>query len=182
MRPIGFLMLLLTLTACQATVVGDETSSSYPPPVGSRFTLKQALTVPADSAHVTLQKGRVVNLRELDLYRPACNLYLKTVRDTGQTVAPDEFVVKRAYRVTTFVAHAGFVRAVGLSGQDGGPTVLLYRTTLDLESQRQPQVRRLVCERWDHPALGNHLSINEIRQALGDIMTLTLPDRATGQR
>lgn len=181
MRTLPVVFLLALLTACQTMgAIGED--SPYPPPVGSRFTLKQPLTVTADSAHVTLQKGRVVSLRELNLYRPNCSLYLNTVRGTDQTVAPDEFTVKRVNRVTTFVARrAGFVRVRRLADQDsGGPNMLIFRTVLDLESARQPQVRQLVCERWDHPSLGEHVTIREIRQALGDIMTLTLP--AAGSR
>jgi hypothetical protein len=45
-----------------------------------------------------------------------------------------------------------------------------------LESKIQPDVFRMNCKRWDWPAIGEFLSINEMRQALGDYFTLTLAD------
>jgi hypothetical protein len=94
---------------------------------------------------------------------------------------PDEFLVKRVRQEATVVARAGLLKAGLLNAQDLGPSFFIYRTVFDLESPRQPQVRWPACEQWDHPAMGNHLSIREIRLALGKVMTLTLPSGATGE-
>ena len=57
-----------------------------------------------------------------------------------------------------------------------GPVHLTYSTTMYLESRIQPDVFRMECKRWDWPADGKFLSINEMRQALGDYFTLTLAE------
>ena len=60
-------------------------------------------------------------------------------------------------------------------GSDG-PSHLTFSTTMYLESQLQPDVFRMDCKRWDWPPTGEFLSINEMREALGDYFTLTLAD------
>lgn len=61
----------------------------------------------------------------------------------------------------------------GIRVGDGvGPYV--FSTHMILRSTHQPEVRELNCRRWDDPALRVHLTIREIRQALGEIFTLEL--------
>lgn len=172
------LSVLLVLGACQsAPMAFDDHSASYPPPVGSRFTLKQELTIPAGSAHVDLQRGQPVSLHQLNQYHPYCRLDVREVRETPQVLVPDEFVVKRVNRQTTdlVVQRSAYLRVQQVSENDGGPTFMIYRTIFDLKSARQPQVRRLTCEQWDRPALGNHLSLKDIRAALGSYFDVVLP-------
>lgn len=176
-------VVFLVLGACQsAPTTFDESSTHYPPPPGSRFTLKQALTIQANSAHVDLQGGQAVGLSQLNQYHPYCRLDVQDVRDTPQSVQPDEFLVKRVYRQTTDVVaqRSGLVRVRRVS-DDGGPTFMIYRTVFELKSARQPQVRQLTCEHWDRPALGDHLSLRQIRTALGEFFSVTLPGDATGK-
>lgn len=177
MRRSVLIIFSLTLGACQlAPKQMDEHSNLYPLPVGSRFTLKQDLAIPAGSAHVDLQGGRAVSLRDLNLYHPHCRFDVQDVRETEQIIRPDDFRVKRVYRQTTdLVARQPRLIQVRRVSDDGGPTFLIYRTVFDLESARQPQVRRLTCQRWDQPALGDHLSLKEIRAALGSYFVVTLP-------
>lgn len=182
----GLLVIVLMVSvACQSppTVV-DERSTDFPPPVGTRFTLKQELTIPADSAHVDLQRGQPVSQGKLDLYRPHCRLDVQEVREMPQVIQPDDFLVKRVYRQTTDLVaeHSAFLRVQQVSENDGGPTFMIYRTVFELTSARQPQVRRLTCQQWDRPALGNHLSLSQIRTVLGEFFTITLPGHGGGTK
>jgi hypothetical protein len=173
----------LVLGACQSVpTTFDENSTLYPPPPGSRFTLKQELTIPAHSAHVDLQGGLAVSLGKLNQYHPYCRFDVQDVRETPQSVLPDEFLVKRVYRqITDVVAKRSGLLRVGRVSDEGGPTFMIYRTVFELKSARQPQVRRLTCEHWDRPALGDHLSLRQIRTALGEFFTVTLPDDTAGK-
>jgi hypothetical protein len=171
----------LVLGACQsAPTTFNENSGIYPPPVGTRFSLKQDLVVPAHSAHVDLQDGQTVSLHKLNQYHPYCRLDVQDVRDTPQTLTPDEFVVKRVYRQTTDLVaqQSDRFQMIRVSEMDGGPTFMIYRTVFDLSSMKQPQVRRMTCERWDRPSLGEHVSLREIRTALGNYFSVTLPGAA----
>lgn len=168
----ALIVLLALVTACHATYSGDETSRFYPPPAGSRLILKQRLTIPAETAGVFIQGGRAVSSREVNQYHPHCRLEVHERRDTSQTVDPDEFLVRRVRREVQTVSRPGLLPAANTSGRT---SFWIYRTLLDLQSPRQPQVRVLVCQHWGEPPLDDHLSIRDIRRALGDVMTLELP-------
>jgi len=181
MRVITFLPLCLLLTACQTTGPLDENSPFHLLPSGSRLALKQELTIPAHSAGVLLQGGRVVRDQDINQYHPHCRLEVHDVRETTQTVTADEFVVRRARQETQTVARTGLMKAARrYAGND--PSFFVFRTVLDLRSERQPQVRWLTCQQWGDPALGRHLSIHEIRQTLGEIFVLSLPAATPGDR
>lgn len=174
------LPLCLLLTACQTTGPFDENSSFHLLPAGSRLLLKQDLTIPAHSAGVLLQGGHVTSSNAVNRYHPHCRLEVLDVRETTQTVAADEFVVQRARQETPMVTHpdtrqAGLRKVSTIGYFD-------FRTILDLRSPRQPRVRWLTCNQWGDPGLGQHLSVREIRQALGDIFTLSLPATTPGDR
>ena len=176
-------IVLLVLGACQsAPMTLDEDSTLYPPPAGSRFTLLQELSIPAHSAHVDLQGGKTVSLSKLNQYHPYCRLEVQDVRETPQSLRPDEFLVKRVYRQITDMAgqRPGFIRVQKVS-DDGGPTILIYHTVFELSSARQPQVRWLTCEHWDRPALGDHLSLRQIRTALGAYFSIMLAGDTSGK-
>lgn len=163
---------LMLLSACQMAATRDEASPFYLPPAGSRLVLKQALTIPPENVGVFIQGGRAVGNREVDQYLPHCRLEVRERRETAQTVNPDEFRVQRVRRDVQVVSNTETTRLVRVAH---GPSFFIYRTLLALESARQPQVRTLVCQYWGDPALEDHLSIRDMRQALGDVMTLELP-------
>jgi hypothetical protein len=177
MRIIALLPLCLLLGACQTTGPLDENSPFHVLPSGSRLILKQELTIPAHNAGVSLQGGRVVNGKGLNQYHPHCRLEVHDVRETTQIVTVDEFVVHRSRQETQTVARAGMRKVAGRS-VGSGPAFIVFRTVLDLRSERQPQVRWLTCQQWSDPALGQHVTIREMRATLGEIITLQLPSSA----
>lgn len=169
------LILLLALGACTLTPARDEASPFYLPPVGSRLILNQALTIPAEMVGVFIQNGRTVDNRGVDQYYPHCRLEVHERRETAQTVNPDDFRVRRARRDVQIVSN---LRAGPLVHVGTGPSFFIYRTILDLESPHQPSVRTLICQYWGHPALDEHLSVGDMRRALGEVMRLELPAAA----
>jgi len=180
MRQITLSLLCLLITACQTAGPLDEDLPSQILPIGSRLVLKQELTIPAHSAGVQLQGGRVVSSgKGLNQYHPHCRLEVKDVRVTAQTVAADEFVIRRARYETTTVALPSLQKAARFYG-GSGPGLVIFRTILDLRSERQPQVRWLTCQQWGDPALDQHVTIREIRQTLGKIFMLQLPAAIPG--
>ena len=176
MRIIALLPLCLLLGACQATGPLDENSPFDVLPSGSRLVLKQELTIPAHTAGVLLQGGRVVSGQDVNQYHPHCRLEVHDVRETAQTVATDEFVVRRARQESQTVARSGLMKAE--FRKPGGISFYVFRTILDLRSERQPQVRWLTCQQWADPALGQHVTIREMRAALGEIITIQIPSSA----
>ncbi len=172
MRRLLILIPLVALGACSLTPARDEASPFYVPPAGSRLVLKQTLTIPAENVGVFIQSGRAVGNREVDQYLPHCRLEVRDRRETAQTVNPDEFRVERVRRDVQVVSNT---RTGPLVRVGHGPSFFIYRSLLDLRSARQPQVRTLVCQHWGHPALDDHLSIRDMRRALGEVMSIELP-------
>ncbi|NNG14194.1 MAG: hypothetical protein HKM22_03455 [Gammaproteobacteria bacterium] len=78
----------------------------------------------------------------------------RTVRETENVLLTPATVVARDFR--------------------GGAPNENYMTVLYLHSDRQPDVFRMTCQHWEAPSDAQHLTIKQIRQALGDLFTLKL--------
>lgn len=167
---VALLSLLTLLTACASTAV-TETPMDRNQLSGSKFRLTQSLTIPGGSAGVTLQFGEPVKPNDINRYYPHCRLEVNDVRATPQTVMPDEFDVRRMVQIEQTVERAGLQRVSRLYSASS-VSFVVFRTILDLNSARQPQVRTLTCQHWDSPASGQHLSLNQIQQALGKVIVL----------
>ena len=103
---------------------------------------------------------------------------LYTISDKARVVKPDTFVISRIVDQSEDVTTGWpTYAALGMGVVIGdGPVHLTFATTMYLESRIQPDVYRMTCKRWDWPSIGEYLSINEMRQALGDYFTLTLAE------
>jgi hypothetical protein len=166
----------LLLVACESQVIVDVNSQFYSVPLGSEFILHREITVPPDQTSVYLQYGKIAASRDVDFYKPHCKFELYTISTKARVVKPDTFVVIKIVDQREDVS-VGAPRYAGLGLSYGdGPLHLTYSTAMYLESNIQPDVFRLDCKRWDDPAIGEYLSINEMRDALGDYFTLKLAD------
>ena len=173
---IGLLALAL-LSACEnSQALRDEDSQFFSVPLGSTFTLNREITIQPDQTSVYLQNGNIELVSNVDFYRPHCKFELYTISEQSRLVKPDTFVVTRIVDrredvSTKWPLYAG----LAMTGGDG-PIHLTFSTTMFLESKIQPDVFRMNCKQWDWPSIGDFLSINQMRQALGDYFTLTLAD------
>lgn len=166
---------LVFLAACQSLPATNPASPYYQIPAGSQLVLHQAVTIPAHTAHVFIQGGQLLAPRRLNpvnQYYPNCKLEVRQPADRAQTIAPDTFIVTR---VSQNWYDAGLVFPLYASvGDDDGPSMQNYITTLFLHSERQPQVWRLDCQHWQYPAEAEFLTLAQIRQTLGNVMSVEL--------
>ena len=176
------LLLTLALTACHTTYDGNENSPYYVVPPGSRLALNQTLTIPAEQVGVWLQDGRVIAPNDTRMYYPHCKFESRRRLPTAQTIAPDEFIVTRITRALMHSVRipaasdrllAAFGFGINIGGD--GPSVQTFATRMDLGSDRQPDVMRLTCGQWGYPYDGRHVTIAEIRGALGILFDLRVP-------
>jgi hypothetical protein len=172
------------LSACStARYQGDEGSPYYVIPTGTRVVLKQALTIPPEQVGVYIQNGKVLPWPEVNAYYAHCKFELRDRKDTEQNVNPDEFIVTRVVQDVVHMVNWGRWQTAGVSmgirvgDMDGGASVRTYATYIYLGSDRQPRVFRLGCGHWAYPGTryAEHLSIAQMRKALGDLVTLELP-------
>lgn len=187
MRVLALAVLGFLLTACQALYPRDERSPAYVPPAETIVTLNRALTIPGDATSVYVQNGQVVSLRDVEKYHPHCKFEVWSRSDAARIVEPDSFRVKRSVQEMQMgsrtpdyqVAAIGIGVFIGANGDDGGAAFQLFATQLFLQSERQPDVYRLSCQQWGYLDTGEHVSISDMRRALGSVMTLRLPEAPT---
>jgi hypothetical protein len=181
MKTIGIGLVLL-LGGCAGLESADPASPYYAYSSGWSVQLNQPLTIPPDAATVRLQYGRIVPRNSVQEHDPFCVVELDTVRTEAQVLQPGRFEVWQVRRSTsTLIARAAslpFIKT-GLGADDGGLTFLYYITEFRLRDAAQPNLRGMTCA-WNQMAPGNqalmrHLTVEEIRGALGGWMTLIPP-------
>ena len=179
--------LTVTVAACStASYRGDESSPWYVPPVGAHVVLNREITIPPDSVSVMLQDGRITRAGDVNNYRPHCKFEVRRRLEVAQSVAPDDFLVTHVERNLLQSVDAAPKRPVSATpvalrvasdgGEEGdGASLQTYATRMTLRSDKQPGVLRLTCGQWAYPPEGEHLSIDDIRRALGEVLTLRIP-------
>jgi len=173
--------LVLMLGGCAGLQSADPASPYYAYTTGWAVQLNRALTIPADAATVRLQYGRIVPRNSVQEHDPFCVVELDTVRAQPQTLQPGRFEVWRVTRSVspiTAAVKSPLIKA-RLVDDDGDPSFLYFITEFRLRDPQQPDLRGMRCA-WNQMAPGNralmrHLTLDEIRQALGDWMILIPP-------
>ena len=158
----------VVLTACQTTGPLDETSYQSRIPRGSTLVLTQDIELAPGRAGVQFQNGKVLRDRP-DPSRPSCELR------TDVLATVDEPVVIKAVTFTT-----GWVgRYINLAELPVAGVVSVYDrvtfvTKIPVSSPRQPLVKHLLCEITGEKIWITHVSIADIRAALGNIFELQI--------
>lgn len=184
-----FLLLVtvgLSLLSCQIITVQHGPVavqySNLPSNISPGFKLKlnKAIVIPGETASVHIQDGepKTAYMNPVENYRPYCIFEVTTLLPTPRTINPDIFNVSRVVLdeeiVSLLPKLASLVTSAGGHGfySSGGATAVVYATVMYLESETQPDVFRLSCQHWDDPALGEHLSLQDIALALGELITI----------
>lgn len=168
---------LASLIGCTERQVRDERSPWFRITAGSVVELNQSLEVPAGSTRIFLQHGRVIGKSQLDHYYPNCNFEVRQLDSIPRWIRSGEFFVTGVQWGEEQVVEWHGVRIThrfwGSPFSDDSPSVYRYYH-YRLESLDQPNLLRLTCRggladrhRADLP------SLQEIRDALGDIASIT---------
>lgn len=180
MKRLGVLSLTLLLGSCASLESPDPASPYYAYTTGWTAQLNRPLTIPRDAATVRLQYGTIVPRNGVQEQDPYCVVELNTVSAEPQVLQPGRFDVWRVTRsVETLAALDSPYSKVRYAMFDPGPSFLYYKTEFRLRDPAQPDLRSLTCS-WDQMAPGNralmrHLTLAEIRSALGNWITLISP-------
>jgi len=190
MKTLIYALLATSLIGCAQTRNYPPDSPHYAYPGGARLTLDKPVDIPPDAATARLQYGGLVarnGVREED---PYCIFEIDTVKAEAQRIAPDRLTITGIQRrVQTFAGmpawpyaygferrhlhRAGFQR-IGFSDDDS-PSQIYFLTEFRLRSAKQPQIRALTClhnQMMPGVSIMRHLTLPEIRQALGSYFTL----------
>lgn len=169
------------------------TSPYYQIPAGSHVEVTRALTIPPESARVYFQHGNVISPSEKDNYQPNCWFLSWKVLEAAQTILPDTFLIKGSQKSQDFVHHLANIKYASRSGQvniDVGvgiavgngmnflagdrPVAAEFTTTLQIHSDKQPDIRQLACSHWDDPSSGKDLTVEQMQQALGSYVAIKI--------
>ncbi len=175
-RVLFALPFLLSLAGCAGT---PDTHH----PMG-RLSLLAPVEVPAGAATLRLQYGRVTAFNAVQEQDPFCVFELDTVSDRPQGVAPATFdIVGISRREETFAGmpvlpFRAFRVSTGL-GNDDGPSHIYFKTTFRL-APNPSRARALTCMSNQYMpgiAIMRHLTLGEMRDALGGFFSLDLDGR-----
>jgi hypothetical protein len=177
-----FLAFLLFLSACQSWDTRNPDSPYYHIPAGSTLILNKDITIPPGKAAVYIQNGQIVTSSgQVRGYDPSCTLEMRAIKDVPQPVKADQFVIfkvreeTRLARANSILLARNFHTRIAGNNIDDGPGQKQHTTLLDLRSERQPEVFRLTCQRWDDRSYeSTPVTVSEIRKALSDVFTLKL--------
>lgn len=179
MKLITLIITFVFLAGCQSVYEKDEDSAYYLVPVGSKLILHQELTIPAGKAGVYIQDGKVIPKSNYRQYYPHCRFELLTVKQTEQSVKPDEFIIHKVNRdrsvgQTGAIQLAGFYPTRGMRFRGDMPSDELFSTILYLRSVRQPNVYLIYCGEWGTWGNVTIMTISHIRKQLDNIFSLEL--------
>jgi len=174
-----FVGLMLSVSACSINDIKDEDSVFYAVPVGSTLVLNQQLNIRGDQVAVYLQNGELMQYDEVNFYLPNCKFEIYTMSEQPRTVQADIFEI---IKVEDDIESSSLQKSTRLAALDNALTFAMldrsymfnYATLMYLNSEKQKDVYRITCQHWEDVMDDRHLTIKQMRQAMGDVFTLNL--------
>ena len=172
------LVLLSALSACQSGLLVAVDGNDFQELSAKTLVLHKDIRIPSRQAHAVFQGGTFSY--GSGEYAPHCELEVRTVRETAQTVHAGVFEITSVRGITHYVQRPRRIQlaATGdfqLLADDSAEWIMLAYH-FSLHSEEQPDVIRLICGgAYDFPYFARYPSEQEIRQSLGDSATLSLP-------
>jgi len=170
------LCLPVWLAGCTGSQLRDEASPFYSVPAGSVLTLNRDITIPGNKVAAYVQDGKVLGYNDVDWYRPNCKFELYTISEQPRQVRADSFSITRVVdeiESSSLQGQVYYVAMVVGMGLDRS-YVFNYATKMYLHSELQPDVYRMTCQHWEDVVDDRYLSVEQMRQAMGDVFTLAI--------
>jgi len=168
--------LLSLLASCTVPVTKDPDSQFYSVQAGSKLILHKPVEIIANTARTFFQNGKIIAEKDLNIYYPHCSITTLNITDKTRTIQPTTFNI---YKVADDEEEASLTIkyvARNLMSHTDGPTIIGQASYYYLKSNDEPDVARLECIQWGDPFYVKYVSINDIRQTLGNYFSLILKD------
>ena len=157
MKALYAMAMVIMLSGCQSMATDDRNSLWFRIPSGSELVLNQALSIPAQRAHIMLQHGKVGSAASE--YEVACRF---EVRDLGpRIIQPDTFLITSYSNQQEWENH---------------PHTMRFYNSYRLKSVRQPGIMPMVCEYYDYPLIGRRITQAQVEEALGNYFSFRFPE------
>ena len=139
--------------------------------------LNQDVAIAGDQVAVYVQNGELMQYDEVDFYLPNCKFEIYTMSEQPRTVQADTFEI---IKVEDDIESSSLQKSTDLAVLDNALTlgmldrsyVFNYATLMYLNSEKQKDVYRMTCQHWEDVMDDRHLTIRQMRQAMGDVFTL----------
>lgn len=174
------------ISACFVDHVKDENSVFYAVAVGSSLVLNQAITIPGGQVAIYLQAGEILPYGNVDKYRPNCKFEIYTISEKPRGVQADSFQI---IKVEDDIESSSMQNNTQLASVDNilarnnhafgvldHSEVFNYATLMYLRSDKQKDVYRLTCQHWESILDDKHLSIKQMRDAMGAVFALNIKE------
>ena len=177
------------LAGCAPINVIDVSSSYYRLPAGTTVIVRQTITIPPETAHVTLQDGQAVGIDRLRRYEPFCELEVNDVLDSEQQVRPGRFAATQIIRQqelgakhppallaasTVTASESDTANATWTLASWDNP-LRLNQVHFQLQSGAQPNVRELRCAGgWAFTSNIAYPTLAEMNRALGALVSIEI--------
>ena len=179
MKHLALLAVAIFLGSCQPAYLKsgqpNPDSPNFDVPVDSELVLHKDVTFPPYRKDMFFQKGKTSDYAAVNQWLPYCALSIDVKNKIPQIVKADRFVVQKVERKFLFQLAAADVQVAQLD-PSGFQEWQVLATVMELSSDRQPGVVQLTCAAWGLPQDISNVTLNTIRQALGDVATLNVAD------
>ncbi len=179
MKRLVLFSLAILLAACQPVYLksGEPNPDSpyFEVPVDSKFVLNRDVTFPAYHKDMFFQNGKVSDFAGVNKWLSYCALSVHAKTQVPQIVKADTFVVEKVVRKFLFTLAKAEYQVAQLD-RSGVNEWRVLATVMELSSKRQPGVVQMTCAAWGMPQDISNVTLNSIRKALGDVVTLQVAD------
>jgi len=174
-------LLLANAFAAGDLWAGGYWARQYGIGAGSAVVLNQPLVVATGSHQAFIQGGMAVPNKVFpftggyDQYYPFCYFELRQSAEQSLTIQPGRFTITRVRLEETEVVSLTPVRVASADDGDGGIELVVQALIMELSSQLQPEVEKLVCaEGFDYAGQEELPVLSHIIETLGPVATLEL--------
>ena len=157
----------MVLTSGCASTSGSPT---FMPRAGSQVEVTQELRNPVSGARLFIQHGKVQRRSKITVQDPYCQFFSNRSRaemSDPLVIRPQIFTITRSFRRRDFSWAYGVQVAEAMSNAD-------MSSVMELDSDIQPDIIRLVCQRWGSVRLDGYLTINEMKTTLSGLVNLNI--------
>ena len=174
---------------CAPINVTDVSFSYFHLPTSTMVDVRQPITIPKETAHVTLQDGQVVAIDRLRRYEPFCELEVNDVLESEQQVGPGRFIATQIIRQqelgakhppallaasTVTASESDTANATWTLASWDNP-LRLNQVHFQLQSGAQPNVRELRCAGgWAFTSNVAYPTLAEMNRALGALVSIEI--------
>lgn len=156
----------MVLTSGCASTSGSPT---FMPPAGSQVEVTQELRNPVSGARLFIQHGKVQRRSKITVQDPYCQFF----SNRSRAEMSDPLVIRpQIFSITRSFQQRGFSWAYDV--QIAGDVSTDMSTVMELDSDKQPDIFQLICQRWGSRRLDGYLTINEMKTTLSGLVNINI--------